>query len=382
MKVLFCDNGLNPFLNFRGYVASHFHAKGYEVALIIPESTCNDNNLGKTPEYLHLYKVQMNRNGSNPFDDIIYYKTLLRLFKEITPDIIFTYTIKPNIYGSIAAHHLKIPVVAMVAGLGYAFSCNSLKHKLGRILYKYGLRKANKVIVLNQSNLEILKNNGFVRPENIILFEGGEGVDLNHFNFVNDDYTDTRFLMVARVLYDRGYTEYVEAAKIVKQKHPHVKVELLGPLAEDSPMGVPSHIVKSDNDSGYIKYLGETDDVIKYVGLNGVVVVVSSYHEGFNRSLMEACAMGRICISSNIPGCREIVENNYNGYLVNPKDSTSLANAMNSLIEASPEARKRMANNSYNKAKSIFDVKFVLKKYDEILHNLHNKKSNESLAIG
>lgn len=373
MRILFCDNGLEPFLNFRGYIARHFHELGYEVGVIVPQSTCTDKLMANVPSYLTVHPLAMNRNGSNPISDWIYYKGLLHIFKSVKPDIIFVYTIKPNIYGSIAAHKLGIPVVAMVAGLGYAFSGNSLKHRLGRRLYGYGLRRANKVIVLNDSNYKILLTKKFVNEENLILFEGGEGVDLNQFAFREDDYETVRFLMVARVLYDKGYSEYVEAARIVKKRYPDIKVELLGPLAEDSPMGVPADIVKKDHNDGIITYLGETNDVPAFVGLNGVVVVVvSSYHEGFNRSLMEACAMGRICITSDIPGCKEIVKEGYNGYLVPPKNSVALANAMIKIIESSQEERKALAVNSNKRAKKIFDVHFVFKKYDKIISDILN----------
>lgn len=372
MKIIFCDNGLGPFLNFRGYIAQHFHELNYEVEVIVPQSTCTDMLMAKVPSYLTVHPLAMNRNGSNPISDWIYYKGLLHIFKSVKPDMIFVYTIKPNIYGSIAAHKLGIPVVAMVAGLGYAFSGNSLKHRLGRLLYGYGLRRANKVIVLNDSNYKILLAEQFVKEVNLILFEGGEGVDLDQFAYREDEYDNVRFLMVARVLYDKGYSEYVEAARIVKKRYPDIKVELLGPLAEDSPMGVPADIVKKDHDDGTISYLGETNDVPAFIGLNGVVVVVSSYHEGFNRSLMEACAMGRICIASDIPGCKEIVEDGYNGFLVPPKNSEALANVMLKVIECSPNERKAMAVNSNKRAKEIFDVHFVFEKYDKIISDILN----------
>lgn len=373
MKIIFCDNGLEPFLNFRGYIARHFHELGHEVWIVVPQSTCTDKIIANVPQWLTVHPLVMNRNGSNPLSDASYCIALIKLFRKENPDIVFTYTIKPNIYGSLAADKQGIPVVAMVAGLGYAFSENSLKHRLGRLLYRYGLRRANKVIVLNDSNYKILLTNKFVKEENLILFDGGEGVDLNQFAFHEDEYESVRFLMVARVLYDKGYSEYVEAARIVKKRYPDIKVDLLGPLAEDSPMGVPADIVKKDHNDGSITYLGETNDVPAFMGLNGVVVVVvSNYNEGFNRSLMEACAMGRICITSDIPGCKEIVKEGYNGYLVPPKNSVALANAMIKIIESSQEERKALAVNSNKRAKELFDVHFVFEKYDKIISDILN----------
>lgn len=350
-------------------MARHFNKLGYQVMVVVPKSTCTDQVLNRAPEYLQVFTVEMDRNGANPISDRKYYKDLLHIFKQVKPNIIFVYTIKPNIYGSIAACRSGIPVVAVVPGLGYAFSGNSLKHRLGRWLYGYGLRRANKVIVLNNSNYIILARK-FVKKENLILFAGGEGVDLNQFPFREDEYDSVRFLMVARILYDKGYSEYVEASRLVKKRYPDVRVELLGPLAEDSPMGVPLDIVKKDHDEGTISYLGETDDIPAYVGRKGVVVVVSSYHEGFNRALMEACAMGRICIASDIPGCKEIVKDGYNGYLVPAKDSEKLADAMLKIIESPSEKRRFLAANSNRVAQEKFDVNFVFEKYDKIISDI------------
>lgn len=370
MKILFCDNGLATFLNFRGGVVRYFHESGHEVVVAVPQSTSDSASMTSVPDYLQVYPLPLDRNGANPLSDLRFYYALYKLIQEVKPHVVFTYTIKPNIYGSFAARRLGIPVVAMVAGLGYTFSGNSIKHRLGRLLYKHGLRNADKVIVLNRNNLDTLRDNSFVKEQNLILFEGGEGVNLMQFPLVHDDYKNVRFLMVARVLYDKGYTEFVEAARIVKEKYPQIQFDLLGPLATDSPMGVPTEVVKSDVASGAINYLGETNNVASFVALNGVVVVVSSYHEGFNRSLMEACAMGRICITSNIPGCAEIVEDGYNGYLVQPKNSKELASAMIHVIESSEETRQRLAANSYKKAREYFDIQNVYRQYDLILKQI------------
>lgn len=371
MRILFCDNSLRAFWNFRGEVAKHFHKKGAEICLAVPENSFTTKDAECLPKYLKVYALRMNRNGSNPIDDIIFFHRLKDLFKSLHPDLIFTYTIKPNIYGSIAAHQLKIPVIAMVAGLGYVFSENSLKHRIGRFLYRLGLKKADKVIVLNESNKRTLLSGGYVDNKDLIVFRCGEGINLSQYTFYRDQYDNVKFLMVARVLYDKGYQEFVDAAQIVKRRYPNAEFELLGPLAEDSPMGVPYEVIRQHQEAGYISYLGETRDVTKYIKRNGTVsVLASKYLEGLNRSLMEACAMGRICITTEIAGCKEIVDDSVNGYLVKPHDAQELAEAMIRVIELTPAERRAMGTASRQKAEREFGVERVIDKYEEILRSL------------
>lgn len=365
MKVLFCDNSLRNFLNFRGDVMQSFLQKGYDVVLVVPQMEVNSSV--NVPKGIRLYELKFNPNSINPIADLKYLLSLWKIYWRERPNIAFHYTIKPNIYGTFAARILGIKTVAMVAGLGYIFTDDSIKKKIGRGLYKSALRLANKVLVLNESNCSMLVNKGFVMPNRVLLLKGGEGVNLKKFPYEEKHFETTRFLMVARVLYDKGYTEYVEAAEILKRKYPNVDVELLGPLAEDSLMGVPRSVLKGDVDAGKIKYLGETSDVPSYLNRDGVVVVVSSYHEGLNRSLMEACAMGCPAITTDIPGCREAVADGSNGLLVPVKDAQALADAMIRFVEMSVEGKKRMSRNAYAKAVDEFAVDSVIDIYDGIL---------------
>lgn len=374
MTILFCDNSLDLFLNFRGDVAKHYYDLGHSIHLTVPEDSVNASNVKTVPKFINLKPISLNRNSTNILGDLVYVKSLYNIVKTIVPDLIFTYTVKPNIYGSIIGKMSRIPVVAMVAGLGYVFNDGGILKKLARVLYKLGLRCARKVIVLNQSNFDLFKIQGFANAKNLILFPYGEGVDVNHYEFVEDDYTVPRFLMVARVLYDKGYTEFVEAARIVRREYPEIKFELLGPLSPDSPMGVPEYIVRKDHEKGVINYLGETKNVLPYLQKSGVVVVVSSYHEGFNRSLMEAASMGRISITSDIPGCKEIVENEMTGLLVPPKNAKELADAMMKIIEKSPEERVKMARQARKQAEEHFPISKVINSYDKIISDLLSKR--------
>ncbi len=370
MKIIFNDNGLRALVNFRIDVIEHFVEQGYHVILMYPGCTREDSLLERLPKECKIHEVDMEPSSRNPLKDISYFKRCYSIFKKEKPNIIFNYTIKPNIYGSLASMLLGIKRIDMVAGLGYIFTGSSLNKRLGRLMYKIGLRTANKVITLNKDNMNFLLTKHYVLPNRITLWGGGEGVNLYHYPYTKNYFNVTRFLMVARVLYDKGYQEYVDAAEIVKKQYPNIDIELLGPLDESSPMGVPKHIVENDVKQGKIKYLGVTEDVPSYLKRDGVVVVVSSYHEGLNRSLMEACAMARPVITTDVAGCRETVDDGINGYIVNQKDTQSLAKAMIRFIELPQAEKQEMAEKSYLKAQQNFDVNIVLKKYDEIISEL------------
>ncbi len=368
MKVLFCDNSLRNLFNFRGDVIHSFLKKGWNVVIVVPDSEAND--LSIIPDGITVYQLSVNPSGLNPLADMRYLWALIKVYCRECPDFIFHYTIKPNIYGTFAARLTGKRTIAMVAGLGYIFTGNSFAKRFGRALYKVALRLSHRVIVLNKANHDLLLERGFVSNKRIILLTGGEGVNLSRFFYQPKVFNETRFLMIARVLYDKGYTEFAEAAEMVKAKYPNTKIELLGPMAEDSPMGVSKCVVNSDVEAGKFSYLGETSDVTEYLKQDGVVVVCSSYHEGLNRSLMEACAMGCPAITTNIPGCRETVEEGENGLLVPVKDSKALASAMIRMLELTADEKQTMSCNAHQRAKKLFNVDSVISVYENIVNSL------------
>lgn len=185
MTLLLSDNGLRALLNFRLDVINHFLNKNYNVVLVYPKSTSEPELLKKIPEQCKVYDVFMIPTGNNPLKDFSYFRQLKRIFKTEKPDIVFNYTIKPNIYGTFAAKLLKIKVIDMVAGLGYVFTGNGIKNIIARTLYKTALRMSDRVIVLNTYNYDLLLANKFVQKEQLILFKGGEGVNLQQFCYGN-----------------------------------------------------------------------------------------------------------------------------------------------------------------------------------------------------
>lgn len=366
-KILFCDNVLWGLVNFRGSVIRHFVQQGDEVVLVAPQ---DDESIMKVdiPEGVRYIPVRLNRCSRNPFTDLIYCAHLYRIYRKEHPDYIFHYTIKPNVYGSIAARLAGINCTGMVAGLGYGLLGDGMLSRLLAVMYRYAFKYVSSIFVLNQFNYQYLLDHKFCTSAQLRLFKGGEGVDLSAYPYVwEESGSPVVFLMVGRVLYDKGYREYVQAAKIVKQQYPDVRCQLLGMLDETYPAHVDEEELKRDVEEGTIEYLASTNDVMQYLGRSGVVVVLPSYFEGLSRSLMEACAVGRPIIATDIPGCRETVDEGKNGFLVKVKDSSSLAEGMLRYLSLSDAEKQAFSRHSRKKAEETFDVRQVIKEYEKDL---------------
>ncbi len=366
-KILFCDNVLWGLVNFRGSVIRHFVQQGDEVVLVAPQ---DDESIMKVdiPEGVRYIPVRLNRCSRNPFTDLIYCAHLYRIYRKEHPDYIFHYTIKPNVYGSIAARLAGINCTGMVAGLGYGLLGDGMLSRLLAVMYRYAFKYVSSIFVLNKFNYQYLLDHKFCTSAQLRLFKGGEGVDLSAYPYVREESgSPVVFLMVGRVLYDKGYREYVQAAKIVKQQYPDVRCQLLGMLDETYPAHVDEEELKRDVEEGTIEYLASTNDVMQYLGRSGVVVVLPSYFEGLSRSLMEACAVGRPIIATDIPGCRETVDEGKNGFLVKVKDSCSLAEGMLRYLSLSDAEKQAFSRHSRKKAEETFDVRQVIKEYEKDL---------------
>ncbi len=366
-KILFCDNVLWGLVNFRGSVIRHFVQQGDEVVLVAPQ---DDESIMKVdiPEGVRYIPVRLNRCSRNPFTDLIYCAHLYRIYRKEHPDYIFHYTIKPNVYGSIAARLAGINCTGMVAGLGYGLLGDGMLSRLLAVMYRYAFKYVSSIFVLNKFNYQYLLDHKFCTSAQLRLFKGGEGVDLSAYPYVREESgSPVVFLMVGRVLYDKGYREYVQSAKIVKKQYPDVRCQLLGMLDETYPAHVDEEELKRDVEEGTIEYLASTNDVMQYLGRSGVVVVLPSYFEGLSRSLMEACAVGRPIIATDIPGCRETVDEGKNGFLVKVKDSSSLAEGMLRYLSLSDAEKQAFSRHSRKKAEETFDVRQVIKEYEKDL---------------
>lgn len=364
MKILFCDNSLRELLNFRKVVIDAYVAWGCEVVLVAPKN-CEyipDSSLIK------LIPVKMNRSGKNPFQDLKYCNTLRVIYGKEKPDYIFHYTIKPNIYGTLAAALCGIRSSAMIAGLGYVFNKAGIGNRMARGLYRFALRFADFVLVLNGYNYQFLQDNRIVTSQKLILLKGGEGIDLSHFRpqETMERSDKIRFLMISRLLYDKGYQEYVDAAKAIRRIYPECEFQLLGNIDPDYPNHVPEQQVLKDQREGYIQYLGYYPDVLTYIQQAVCIVLPSFYNEGLSRVLMEGLAMGKPIITTDIPGCRETVIDGKNGYLIRPRDTESLIEAVKKFLNLSYTDRGTMGIYGRRMAEEVFDIQEVVKIYKRI----------------
>jgi len=342
--------------NFRGDLIKEIKKRGYEVIVTGPnlEGIENIRELGARFE-----EIPLDKSGINIVKDMKYMYKLLKFLKKEQPEVTLAYTIKPVIYGSIAAKIVKVKNInSMITGVGYVFTANNIKAKTMRffvsMLYKISFFFSDTVIFQNKDDQEEFVHRKLLNKNKSKLVNGS-GVNMN--NFTPKDYPkQLTFFMLSRILKNKGVREYLTAAKKVKNKHPHVKFILLGAL-ENMQDSLSMDDLTPYIDEGIIEYFGETNDVTKYYEKSSVFVL-PSYREGTPRTVLEAMAMARPIITTDAPGCRETVESGENGFTIPIKNCEELEKKMNWFIE-NHHLIPKMGEKSYELCKRKFDVKKV-----------------------
>ncbi|MEW5755888.1 MAG: glycosyltransferase family 4 protein [Pseudomonadota bacterium] len=356
-RILVLGSLADSLVNFRGAMLEEMVSRGHEVYACAPNATLRIKR--KLREMGVIYRdVLIERGGTNPVRDTRTIINLFMLFRNVQPDIFIGYTIKPVIYGSLAAKLAGVPkIFSMITGLGTTFLESADRQRIATwiamFLYKLSLPLSRRVFFQNPDDLNTFLRKKFVKHESHTVIINGSGIDVEAFKPA--DFPDQiTFLLIARLLRDKGIVEYIEAAKIVKQKHPHIRFRLVGWIDSENPSSVTEQELDSWTSNGTIEYLGKLDDVRPSIAESSVYVL-PSYREGTPRSVLEAMAMGRPIITTDVPGCRETVINGQNGILVQARDSIDLASAMNYFIEH-PEDIIRMGSRSRHIAVDKYDV--------------------------
>lgn len=355
MKLFIIGAYPRSLINFRGQLISLLVGFGWHVTSLSSGANAEEIKVIKSlgSDYID-YRVK--RNGLNPFNDINTLISFFCILKRNSPDVILAYTIKPIVWGGIAARLLSHKNFnALITGLGYAFQGGGFfKNILVFIvvhLYRIALKNAKSVIFQNHDNMNLFIDKGIVDKSKCYVVNGS-GVDLNHFKLTTLT-KEPNFLLIARLLGDKGIREYVKAAKLIKDKYPNALFELLG--SEDPSIdGITIDRVNEWTDSGCIQYKGSSNDVRPFIKKCNIFVL-PSYHEGMPRTVLEAMAMGRPILTTDVPGCRETVENGENGWLVEKANVEQLAERMVWFIE-NQDQWEIMGQNSHKMANEKFDV--------------------------
>ncbi|MFW2025759.1 glycosyltransferase family 4 protein [Acinetobacter baumannii] len=373
MKFVLVSNNLTSVKNFRTDLLLDIASKGYEVHIFAPDL----NSFSYEKEFLEekkfiVHEIYLQRTGTNPIADIKTIYSIYRLLNEIKPQVLLGYTIKPIIYGTLAAYLANVPKrYNLISGLGFAFQAHEDSEKLGFIkkiinfLYKLALKKSTKVFFQNPDDKLLLSNMNILDEliPNVIV--NGSGVNIEHFYHASlnlDKDTNNympSFLMVARLLKDKGINEYIQAARKIKVTYPNAIFNLVGGIDVN-----PAAISKKELDEwvkeGIINYWGQMSDVRPALEKSNIFVL-PSYREGIPRAVLEAMSMGRPIITTDAPGCKETVIEGYNGFLVEVKSIDKLVDAMEKFI-VDPNLVELMGKNSR---------KIVLEKYDVRKVNEH-----------
>lgn len=373
MKIVICLNTAWNLVNFRAGLIRALVAAGHEVVAVAPD---DKYAAGLKALGCRFVPLHMENGGTNPVQDALLTWRFVRLFSNERPDVYLGYTVKPNVYGSLAAHMLRIPVINNIAGLGAVFIKDGWLVRVVCWLYRMALKRSAKVFFQNPDDRALFIDGGMVRAEVAELLPGS-GVDLKQFTSLPKPDAENpkfRFLLIARMLRDKGVGEYVDAARLLRQRWPQAEFCLLGFVDVQNPAAISRAEMDAWVAEGVVNYLGVSDDVRTQIVVADCVVL-PSYREGTPRTLLEAAAMARPIITTDAVGCREVVDDGANGYLCKVRNAGDLAEKMTQLLSLSPEQRTEMGLQGRAKMVAEFDEQIVIKKYLAAIEEIRVQRS-------
>ena len=345
--------------NFRLGLVKSLLENGHEVYAVAPEDEYSKKLI---EEGCIFEKVTMDSRGANPIKDFRLIFELHGIYKRIKPDVILHFTIKPNIYGTIAARLLRIPCINNVCGLGTVFLKKNLVSLVAILMYKIAFSFANKIFFQNPEDEKLFHEKNLVNRTRTDLIPGS-GINLQ--DFLPEEYPQNRkftFLLISRLIYDKGILEYVAAIKRLKDQGVDARYQILGAVDFKHKRGIQPEIINNWLDNNLFDYLGRKEDVRPYIKAADCVVL-PSYREGTPRTLLEAASMARPIVATDVAGCRQVVKDQHNGYLCNMADSEDLADKMLKMYQLPVAERKTMGRKGNEKVRSAFDENIVIDKY-------------------
>lgn len=330
-------------------------SKSCEVFISLPEGTyvAELQKIG-----CRFINTPVDRRGMNPIRDLKLLNQYRKILNRIEPDVVLTYTIKPNIYGGLICRFARVPYILNITGLGTSIENNNFMSKIIIGMYKFGIHKADTVFFQNDVNKHFFEKKGLVIDQGVLI--PGSGVNLNEHCFEEypEENGETRFLFIGRIMRDKGIGEYLNCAEKIKKEYPNTVFSIIGRYEEDEY----KIIIDKLEQQGVIKYYGQQDDVHSFIKQHHALVL-PSYHEGLSNVLLEGSASGRPVLASNIPGCKETFDNKITGLGFSPHNSNALIAAVKTFLQMPYEKKKNMGLNARRKIEKEFDKKIVVKAY-------------------
>ena len=361
--LLLSSNSLWNICHFRASVVTSLAAEGYRLLAAVPPSADVTTNLP-----LELVPIPLDRSGLDPFADFRLLLAYRRLLRRHRPAAFLSWTIKPNIYGALAARLARVPAIVNVSGLGTAFLGSGLLSRFVGMLYRLAFARTEVIYFQNADDRDLFVRRRLVRGDQTRLLPGS-GIDLEAFSVSEPRDGPIIFLLVARLLGDKGIREYVAAARLLRSQRLDLRFQLLGPVDTDNRSAIAPGELQSWIADGVIEYLGAADDVRPQLAAASVVVL-PSYREGLPRTLLEAAATGRPLIATDVAGCRDVVEEGVNGFLCNPRDVDGLAAVMRRMAELDQHSHRRMGEASRQLVERKFSQELVSEAYLCALHDI------------
>ena len=333
----------------------------HEVHISLPHGEYVDDMVKMGCTY---WPCEFDRHGTNPVKELAQIRYYRELIKQCRPDVVLTYTIKPNVYGGVACATLKIPYITNITGLGSAVENGGLMQKITLALYRLGTKRALKVFFQNSENEKIMLSHGIGTHAHDLL--PGSGVNLEQHSFEPYPESDEKIilLVIGRIMRDKGSDEILQAANIIKQRYPNVTFRLLGFRDGDYQEKLDTAVAE-----GSIEYLGMQNDVHSFIK-NSHATVHASYHEGMANVLLETASAGRPVIATDIPGCRETFDDGVSGLSCKPKDVDSLVAAITKFIALPHDSKAQMGLAGRKKMEREFDRSIVVEKYMQELDKI------------